>query len=115
PQHKEAILRAARATKEFHLGEGIPFRDINRMVALLKQHVNDPAVREACDQINHVMYRRGVIMFSRQSKMDQDRGRGLSIYLPTEGKVSGLYRQTRFARSTQWDEFLLELNQGLAG
>lgn len=115
PQHKTDIIRAMRATKDFHLAENIPFRDINRMIALLKQNVKDAKIAEICDQINHVMYRRGVIMFARQNKMEQDQGRGLSIYLPTEGQVSKLYRQTRFARSTQWDEFLVELNQAIAG
>jgi hypothetical protein len=37
---------------------------------------------------------------------------GLSIFLPHGGPDTDLrsYRQTRFARGTQWDEFLAELN-----
>lgn len=113
PQHKAGIVRAMKATKEFHMAEGIPFRDINRMVALLKQNVKDPSIAAICDQINHVMYRRGVIMFNRANRIENGQGRGLSIYLPTDGNVSALYRQTRFARSTQWDEFLLDLNRAI--
>ena len=104
-----------KATKEFHMAEGIPFRDINRMVSLLKRNVQDREIHDICAKINHVMYRRGVIMFSRQNKIEKGEGRGLSIYLPTTGQVSQLYRQTRFAKNTQWDEFLLDLNKAITG
>lgn len=114
PKYKTEIIRAAQASKEFHLADGIPFRDINRMISLFKQYVPDPAVQAACDSINHVMYRRGVIMFARQNKIEEGQGRGLSIYLPSDGRMSQLYRQTRFARETQWDEFLVELSQAIA-
>lgn len=110
PTQSANIIRAARASKEFHLAEGIPFRDVNRMISLLKQNVQDAELHQTIDRINHVMYRRGLIMLSRQSKLEQDQGRGLSIYLPVEGQVSDLYRQTRFAKTTQWDEFLLDMN-----
>ena len=111
PQHKDSIIRAVRASQEFHLGEGVPFRDINRVAALLKQHVKVPEVAAICDQINQVMYRQGLILFARQGRSQQGQGRGLSIYLPSEGEVSQTYRQTRFAKETQWDEFLIDLNR----
>lgn len=111
PQHKDSIIRAVKASQEFHLGEGIPFRDINRVAALLKQHVQVPEIAAICDQINQVMYRQGVILFARQGRSQQGQGRGLSIYLPSEGEVSQIYRQTRFAQETQWDEFLIDLNR----
>jgi hypothetical protein len=111
PQHKDSIIRAVKASQEFHLGEGVPFRDINRVAALLKQHVQVPEIAAICDQINQVMYRQGVILFARQGRSQQGQGRGLSIYLPSEGEVSQTYRQTRFAKETQWDEFLVELNR----
>lgn len=114
PQHKAGIIRAAQASKEFHLAENIPFRDINRVVSLFKRFVPDAEVQAACDSINDVMYRRGVIMFARQNKIEDGQGRGLSIYLPSDGKMSQLYRQTRFAKTTQWDEFLVELSQAIA-
>lgn len=114
PQHKDGIIRAVKQSREFHLAEGIPFRDINRVVSLLKRNVQDRDVQEACDRINHVMYRRGVVMFSRQNKIEEGQGRGLSIYLPSDGRMSKLYRQTRFAQNTQWDEFLIELSQAIA-
>lgn len=113
PTQGANIIRAMRNTQEFHLASGIPFRDINRMISLVKQNVPVAEVAAACDEINNVMYRRGVIMFSRASKLENGQGRGLSIYLPTEGQVSSLYRQTRFAKETQWDEFLLDLNQAI--
>ena len=113
PQKKDAIIRAVRASQEFHMAEGIPFRDINRVVALLKQHVQDENINAICDQINHIMYRQGVILFARQNRIEEGEGRGLSIYLPSEGQVSQTYRQTRFAKETQWDEFLIELNQAI--
>lgn len=113
PTQSANIIRAARSSRDFHLAAGIPYRDINRLLALFKQNVKDPEVAQLADSINHVLYRRGVILFSRQSKLQNDQGRGLSIYLPTEGEVNPLYRQTRFAKSTQWDEFLLEMNQAI--
>lgn len=113
PTQSANIIRAARASRDFHLAENIPFRDINRLAALIKQNVKDAEVAQIVDRINHVMYRRGVIMFSRQSKIQNDQGRGLSIYLPTEGDVSALYRETRFAKSTQWDDFLLDMNHAI--
>ena len=72
-----------------------------------------PEIAAICDQINQVMYRQGIILFARQGRSQQGQGRGLSIYLPNEGEVSPIYRQTRFAKETQWDEFLLELNRAI--
>lgn len=114
PKYRAPITMALKASKPFAMAQDIPFRDINRVVSLLKERVTDPAVREACDKVNDVLYRKGVIMFSRQNKQEQGQGRGLSVYVPMEGKVSELYRQTRFAKTTQWDEFLVDLNAGLA-
>ncbi len=113
PQHKDSIIRAVKASQEFHLGEGVPYRDINRVAALLKQHVQVPEIAAICDQINQVMYRQGVILFARQGRSQQGQGRGLSIYLPSDGEVGQTYRQTRFAKETQWDEFLIELNRAI--
>lgn len=113
PTQSANIIRAARASQDFHMAQGIPFRDVNRLLNLFKQNVKDAEVAQIADRINHIMYRRGLIMFARQSKIQNDQGRGLSIYLPIEGEVSPLYLQTRFARSTQWDEFLLDMNKAI--
>jgi hypothetical protein len=114
PKYQAPLLMALRASRDFHMAEGIPYRDVNRLLSLIKERVQDPAVREACDRVNNALYRRGVIMFSRQSKLEQGQGRGLSVYLPLDGQVSQLYRQTRFAKSTQWDEFLMDVNALIA-
>jgi len=109
------VIRAMQLTREFHLGENIPFRDLNRILNLSKTNIQDPAVAQAADRINNVLFRRGLIMLARQNKLEKGEGRGLSIYLPTDGQgVSQTYRQTRLARSTQWDEFLLDLNAAIA-
>lgn len=111
PTQGAAIARAAMASQDFTLSEisgGYPYRDLNRLLAHLRQQVKDPELSRLCDAINHLMYRRGLILFSRQNKIENGEGRGLTIYLPS-GDFNPLYRQTRFARSTQWDEFLLEL------
>ncbi|MEZ0374096.1 MAG: clostripain-related cysteine peptidase [Candidatus Sericytochromatia bacterium] len=116
PGHGAEIVRAALASQDFTLAKmvgGYPYRDLNRLLSLLRQHVRDAEIAGLCDQINHLLYRRGLIMYSRQNRIENGEGRGLSIYLPTDGSFNPLYRQTRFARSTQWDEFLLELNQVL--
>lgn len=110
PKHHDDILRALEKTKAFAQAEDTPFRDVNRLVSSLKSNVKDLDIVNACDKINDVFYKKGVVMLSRQSKDEKDQGRGLSIYLPTGGKVSQLYRKTRFAQNTQWDEFLLDIN-----
>lgn len=110
-KERDNIFRALNKSKPFTLaGEDIPFRDINRVIGLLKDNVKDTDVISACNKINDVLYRKGVIMLSRQSKDEKDQGRGLSIYVPLNGTVNKLYRETKFAKNTQWDEFLLELN-----
>jgi hypothetical protein len=111
---KANVIRAMQQSKDFHMAENIPFRDLNRILNLAKTNIKDADVAKAADRINNVMYRRGLIMLSRQSKIEQGQGRGLSIYLPTDGQVSKLYLQTRLARSTQWDEFLIDLNAAIA-
>jgi hypothetical protein len=110
PKHREDILRALEKSKDFVNAEGVPFRDLNRLISLIKENVNDNDVKSACDGINNALYKKGVILLSRQSKLEKDLGRGLSIYTPVSGKVSKLYRQTKFAKNTQWDEFLVDLN-----
>lgn len=110
---KSTVIRAMQQTREFHMGENIPFRDLNRVLSLAKSQVQDRDVAAAADRINHILYRRGLIMFSRQNKVEKGEGRGLSIYLPTDGQVSQSYRQSRLARATQWDEFLMELNAAI--
>lgn len=112
--HKTAVIRAMQKSREFHMAENIPFRDLNRVLNLAKTQVPDSEVAAAADRINHILYRRGLIMFSRQNKLEKGEGRGLSIYLPTDGQVSQLYRQSRLAKATQWDEFLIELNTAIA-
>lgn len=110
PQQRDNILRALQQSKPFVQADDYPFRDINRVVKLLKDNVKDNDVATACDNLNNIMYRKGVIMLSRQSKAENDLGRGLSIYVPLKGKVNDLYRTTGFAKETQWDEFLVDLN-----
>lgn len=110
PTQRDNILRALEKSKDFVNAEGVPFRDLNRLISLIKSNVNDTDVKNACDSINNTMYKKGVILLSRQSKYENDLGRGLSIYTPVSGKVSKLYRQTQFAKNTQWDEFLVDLN-----
>lgn len=109
-KERDNIFRALDKAKPFAMAEEIPFRDLNRVLSSLKDNVKDADVLSACDKVNNTLYRKGVVMLSRQSKMEKDQGRGLSIYVPLQGKVSKLYRETKFAKNTQWDEFLLDLN-----
>ncbi len=111
---KSAVIRAMQQTREFHLGENIPFRDLNRILSLTKTLVKDAEVTASADRLNHILFRRGLIMLARQNRLEKGEGRGLSIYLPTDGQVAKSYLQTRLARSTQWDEFLLDLNAAIA-
>lgn len=110
PKYHDDILRALEKSKDFVNADGVPFRDLNRLISLVKENVNDTDVKSACDSINNAMYKKGVIILSRQSKYEKDLGRGLSIYVPISGKVSKIYRQTKFAKNTDWDEFLVDLN-----
>ena len=110
PKHREDIFRAFKESKPFAQADDIPFRDINRLVSLLKDNVENDKILTICDKINQILYQKGVILLSRQSKMEKDQGRGLSIYVPMGGKVSAVYRQTHFAKNTHWDEFLSAFN-----
>lgn len=118
PTQRAAIVRAVKRSQPLAWNEpwapgfpeDMPSRDLNRLLHQFKLEVKDSAVQQAIQRINHLMYRKGLILFSRQSRQEKDQGRGLAIYLPQDGEVSKLYRQTHFAKVTQWDEFLLELS-----
>lgn len=114
PTQREAILRAFKAVKPFHVAgpdaSDFDHRDLNEVVDQLRLRVQDQGVKAAAEAVKATLFNKnGLILFSRAAKEEGGVPRGVSIYLPTERQVDPLYRGTSFAKATRWDEFLVQL------
>lgn len=116
PKEKAAIALSLKAVQPFHVGgaDGTDFnhRDLNEVVVQLKERVGDPGVRQAAASLNKALFNQGgAILLSRATREQNGVARGLSIYLPTDGKIDPIYLDTAFAKATRWDEFLALLGK----
>lgn len=114
PSHREAITKALKSVKAFHVAgpdaSDFDHRDLNEVVDQLRLRVQDPGVKAAAEAVKATLFNKnGLILFSRATKEEGGVPRGVSIYLPTERQVDPLYRGTSFAQATRWDEFLVQL------
>lgn len=110
------IMQAARTTPNFSVMRDYEDqfgdfyqRDLGVFCRQLQHHSRDPIVQQAAANTLAAIQR----VVVAEAHMPQEQATtGLSIFLPHGGPTTDLrsYRQTRFARGTQWDEFLAELN-----
>lgn len=114
PRNAAAIKQSLNATKAFYVAgpdkSDFNHRDLNEVVDQLRQRVQDPAVQAACQAVKGTLFNKGgAIIMSRSANEEAKVARGLSIYLPTDGQVDAIYKDTAFAKATSWDEFLAAL------
>lgn len=114
PRHGAAIKMSLNAVKPFYVAgpdqSDFNHRDLNEVVDQLRQRVQDPAVQAACQAVKGTLFNKGgAILLSRSAREEGKVARGLSIYLPTDGQVDPIYKDTAFAKATSWDEFLAKL------
>jgi hypothetical protein len=81
-------------------------RDLIRFAENLQDKVKDPAIREAAADL--VTSAERAIVVAKRKKMERGVANGLSVYLPDPyEEFNTAYRETRLAKETSWDEFLL--------
>jgi hypothetical protein len=81
-------------------------RDLIRFCQNLQDRVADPEIRRAAASLAEACERS--IVVAKRKKMERDVANGLSVYLPDpHEEFNAAYRETRLAKETSWDEFLL--------
>ena len=111
PTHRQAIRQALAAVPAFYVAgpdrSDFNHRDLNQVAEQLRLRVPDTAIQNACFAVKTTLFGRGgAILVSRSAREERGAARGLSIYLPTEGQVDPIYRETSFAKQTLWDDAL---------
>ncbi|MFP5503763.1 MAG: clostripain-related cysteine peptidase, partial [Candidatus Sericytochromatia bacterium] len=114
PANRKAIMMSLAAVKPFYVAgpdkSDFNHRDLNEVADQLRQRVPDRDVVNACLAVKKTLFNRGgLVLLSRATSEQNGVARGVSIYLPTDGKVDPIYKSTAFAKATQWDEFLAAL------
>lgn len=85
-------------------------RDLVRFCRNLQDGVSHPAITQAAKDLEKVCG--DAILVSRSKKLERGAAFGLSIYLPDpHEEFNPAYRQTRLARESAWDEFLLRVKE----
>ncbi len=81
-------------------------RDLVRFAENLQAKVPDPAIREAASAL--IASAERAIVVAKRKKMERGVANGLSVYLPDPyEEFNAAYRETRLAKESSWDEFLL--------
>lgn len=111
---KAPIMMSLKAVKAFYVAgpdkSDFNHRDLNEVVDQLRARVPNAQVKAACQAVKATLFNKGgAIVLSRSANEQGGVARGLSIYLPTDGQVDPIYKDTAFAKSTKWDEFLATL------
>lgn len=85
-------------------------RDLVRLCRNLQDRVHDPAIQAAARELEAAC--REAILVARSKKLEQGAANGLSIYLPDAAEeFNPAYVQTRLARESSWDEFLIAVKK----
>lgn len=113
PRYKSAIQLSLKQVEPFSVAgydqTDFNHRDLNEVADQLRLRVPDARVQTACQRIDDALFKRGAIILSRSAREEKKVSRGMSIYLPLNGEVDPIYKETAFAASTHWDEFLATL------
>lgn len=113
PLYRDSIASAYEAVPEFRDCPDSGQRDLWTFCNRLYQGVPDPQVKAQALLVKRSL--KSVLLHTQDSQADA--AQGLSIYMPRlgdagiVGRLNGAnYSKTRFAKDTQWDTFLSELN-----
>ncbi|MEB3330711.1 MAG: clostripain-related cysteine peptidase [Candidatus Sericytochromatia bacterium] len=111
PTHGSQIKRALAAVKPFYVAgpdqSDFNHRDLHEVLVQLRERITDRSIQAACAGVQATLFNKnGLILLSRAAREEAKVPRGVSIYLPLDGKVDPIYKNTAFARDTSWDEFL---------
>jgi hypothetical protein len=111
PTHGPQIKRALGAVKPFYVAgpdqSDFNHRDLHEVIVQLRERITERGIQEACAGVQATLFNKnGLILISRAAREEAKVPRGVSIYLPLDGKVDPIYRDTAFAKDTSWDEFL---------
>lgn len=113
PQYRSAIKLSLKQVESFSVSgydqTDFNHRDLNEVADQLRMRVPDAGVQQACQRIDDALFKRGAILLSRSAREEKKVPRGMSIYLPLDGQVDPIYKDTAFAANTRWDEFLAAL------
>lgn len=107
--NKRQILAAYDAVPVLGKDKGqSSHRDLIRFCRNLQDKVAQPAIKQAAKELEQTCGE--AILVARSKKLEQGAAFGLSIYLPDAyEEFNQAYRQTRLARESAWDEFLLRV------
>lgn len=105
--HRREILAAYDAVPMLRKDKGqSSHRDLVRFCRNLQDKTTHPDIRQAARDLEVAASE--AILVSRTKKLEQGAAFGLSVYLPDpHEEFNQAYRQTRLARESAWDEFLL--------
>lgn len=105
--NRKAILTAYDRVPVLRKDQGqSSHRDLIRFAEEVEQRVSDPAIQKAARAL--IDATQEAIVLAKRKKMEARVANGLSIYLPDPyEEFNPAYRETRLAKETSWDEFLL--------
>ncbi|HEY9855183.1 MAG TPA: hypothetical protein V6D05_05550, partial [Stenomitos sp.] len=109
--NRRPILAAYDAVPKLGKDKGqSSHRDLIRFCRNLQEQVNEPAIQAAAKDLEAACGE--AILTARSKKLERGAAFGLSIYLPDAyEEFNQAYLQTRLARESSWDEFLLAVKQ----
>ncbi|MNX17087.1 Clostripain precursor [compost metagenome] len=107
PANRREILAAYDGVPVLRKDKGqSSHRDLIRFAQELQTRVSDPEIRKAAGALITSCER--TILVAKRKKMERDVANGLSVYLPDPyEEFNAAYRETRLAKESSWDEFLL--------
>jgi hypothetical protein len=114
PTQRKPIISALQGVKPFyasnHGGFDWSHRDLGAIAEALRDQVSDAKVKAAADQVLKAVHGPdGAVLHHAAAEEEQGAARGMSIYLPLDGKVDPVYENTAFAKDTRWAKFLKTL------
>ncbi|MDB5097208.1 MAG: putative clostripain peptidase family [Cyanobacteria bacterium RYN_339] len=113
-KQRKPIVSALQGVKPFyassHGGFDWAHRDLGAIAEALRDAVPDAKVKAAAEQVlKTVNGPEGAVLHQVAAKEQQGAARGMSIYMPLDGKVDPVYMDTAFAKDTRWATFLKTL------
>lgn len=109
PQYKKQILNAYNTTPNFDLDEEgwSGHRDLLTFCNNLIKYVPDNTIKQSCSDVIQILNQVLIIVKGKEGI----KANGLSIYMPMIGiqDLNKDYLNTKFAKDTSWDTFLIEV------
>lgn len=110
PQVVDAIKGVKKLYVANHGGYDWNMRDLPSLAEALKNTVDDPAVKASADKVLAATTGPGgLVVQTAAAEEEAGATRGVTIYLPLDGKIDPIYKDTAFAKDTRWAQFLEKL------